>query len=101
MDQARHLDLQLDTMQRIDAPQGYADGDSRFRVRLCPAPTTRYVHKTLNVTTRHVCAPQGRQQLRSDQAARAIYQAKSASRAAFKPKPTSSSSSSRDRDRNQ
>jgi hypothetical protein len=42
MDQARHLDRQLDTMQRIDAPQGYADADSRYRVRLparCP-PTT-------------------------------------------------------------
>lgn len=52
MDQARHLDRQLDTMQRIDAPQGYADADSRFRVRLparCPPP----LHETLNVTTRH------------------------------------------------
>jgi hypothetical protein len=99
MDQARHLDLQLDTMQRIDAPQGYADADSRFRVRLparCPPPTTRDA-KCDNTTRAY--APQGRQQLRSDQAARAIYQAKSASRAAFKPKPTSSSSSDRDRDR--
>jgi hypothetical protein len=41
-----------------------------------------------------VYAPQGRQQLRSDQAARAIYQAKSTSRAAFTPKTS-------DRDRSQ
>ncbi len=34
MDQARHLDVQLDTMQRIDVPQGYANTNSHFRVWL-------------------------------------------------------------------